>query len=141
MISRRTGPVLVTALVALYRFVLRRRILNWGATETEAASRLPGDELLEQADGVSTRAITIKAPPASIWPWVAQMGRAPRGERRVSGRREAAVHRAATPPKLSRQCVVMHELEHRGTMQAPGSSPRSAGTGLVPTASSYGSRK
>ena len=59
--------------------LLRRPILTWGATSEEAASRLPGDELLEDADGVSTRAITIDAPAASVWPWLAQMGPSPRG--------------------------------------------------------------
>src|SRR5213596_1866322 len=65
-------------LAALYP-LLRRPILTWGATSEEAASRLPGDELLEDADGVSTRAITIDAPAASVWPWLAQMGPSPRG--------------------------------------------------------------
>ena len=63
----------------LYPTLLRRRILTWGATEAEAASRLPGDELLEDADGVSTRAIEIDAPAADVWPWLAQMGPSPRG--------------------------------------------------------------
>jgi hypothetical protein len=67
------------ALAGLYTRVLRRWVLNWGATGEEAASRLPGDELLEHADGVSTRAIDIDAPPAAVWPWLAQMGPAPRG--------------------------------------------------------------
>jgi hypothetical protein len=65
-------------LAALYPLV-RRPILTWGATSEEAASRLPGDELLEDADGVSTRAITINTPAASVWPWLAQMGPSPRG--------------------------------------------------------------
>src|SRR5438094_6673449 len=65
-------------LAALYPLV-RRPILTWGATGEEAASRLPGDELLEGADGVSTRAITIDAPATSVWPWLAQMGPSPRG--------------------------------------------------------------
>jgi len=69
---------LVAALGALYP-LLRRPILTWGATSEEAVSHLPGDELLEDADGVSTRAITIDAPAASVWPWLAQMGPAPRG--------------------------------------------------------------
>jgi hypothetical protein len=33
-----------------------------------------GDELLEQADGISTRAIDIDAPASAVWPWLAQMG-------------------------------------------------------------------
>jgi hypothetical protein len=63
----------------LYRKFLRQPILTWGATIEEAAARLPGDELLEDADGVATRAITIEAPRSAVWPWIAQMGPAPRG--------------------------------------------------------------
>src|ERR1041385_9116010 len=59
--------------------MLRQRVLSWGATDSEADARLPGDELLEDADTVSTRAITIDAPAAAVWPWLAQMGPAPRG--------------------------------------------------------------
>ncbi|HEX5260590.1 MAG TPA: SRPBCC family protein [Gaiellales bacterium] len=64
---------------ALYRRFLRGTILTWGATREEAGRRLPGDELLEEADGTATRAITIDAPRAAVWPWIAQMGPAPRG--------------------------------------------------------------
>ena len=63
----------------LYRRFLRQPILTWGATPAEAAARLPGDELLENADGVATRAITIGAPRSVVWPWIAQMGPSPRG--------------------------------------------------------------
>jgi hypothetical protein len=72
--------VAVTAAAAfLYRKFLRQPILTWGATGEEAAARLPGDDLLENADGVATRAITIEAPPSAVWPWIAQMGPSPRG--------------------------------------------------------------
>jgi hypothetical protein len=67
------------AVVVALSPLMRRPILTCGATSEEAASRLPGDELLEGADGVSTRAITIDAPAESVWPWLAQMGPAPRG--------------------------------------------------------------
>ena len=66
------------ALVALYLRYLRRPVLTWGA-RTEADERLPGDELLENADGVATRAIDVDAPPSAVWPWIAQMGPSPRG--------------------------------------------------------------
>src|SRR5580765_4253898 len=69
----------VTGVALLYRGFLRGPILNWGATGAEVEQRLPGDELLEDADGVATRAITIDAPPRAVWPWVAQMGPSPRG--------------------------------------------------------------
>jgi hypothetical protein len=74
----RTTAAFLAALTLLYTLV-RRPILTWGATTKEAGSRLPGDELLEEADGVSTRAITIDAPANAVWPWLAQMGPSPRG--------------------------------------------------------------
>jgi hypothetical protein len=63
----------------LYHRLVRDLLLNWGAHEAESAARLPGDELLEDPDVVATRAITIGAPPSAVWPWIAQMGPAPRG--------------------------------------------------------------
>lgn len=75
---RRTVLAL-TGLAAVYLRFLRKPILNWGATDAEAEARLPGDELLEEADGVATRAIEIDAPPTAVWPWIVQMGPAPRG--------------------------------------------------------------
>jgi hypothetical protein len=71
--------LLLAMLAAVYWRLLRRPVLTWGATPAEAGRRLPGDELLEDADGVSTRAITIAAPPEAVWPWLAQMGPSPRG--------------------------------------------------------------
>jgi len=79
---RLRAPVLLlvaAAAVAVYPIALRRRILTWGATPGEADGRLPGDELLEAADGISTRAMAIDAPARDVWPWIAQMGPAPRG--------------------------------------------------------------
>jgi hypothetical protein len=63
----------------VYQSFLRDPILTWGATGEEAEARLPGDELLEHADGVATRAITVDARPSAVWPWIAQMGPSPRG--------------------------------------------------------------
>jgi hypothetical protein len=79
MTSRRLFVVLAGGLLALYYIALRRAILTWGATEAEAEGPLPGDELLEPPDGVATRAVDIHAPVAAVWPWLAQMGPAPRG--------------------------------------------------------------
>jgi hypothetical protein len=69
----------MVGLGAVYLRLLRTPILTWGATDAEAAARLPGDELLEEADGIATRAISIDAPPSAVWPWIAQMGPSPRG--------------------------------------------------------------
>jgi hypothetical protein len=77
----RSARIAVAAgvLGACYWGLLRRSILTWGATGAEASARLPGDELLQSPDGVATRAIDIDAPAGAVWPWLAQMGPAPRG--------------------------------------------------------------
>ena len=53
---------------------LRARLLDFGSTAGEQARALPGDELLPGADLVATRAISIAAPPAAVWPWLVQIG-------------------------------------------------------------------
>jgi hypothetical protein len=69
------GTALAAGLVAAgYPVLLRRPCLTWGATPEEAAEALPGDDLLADADIVSTRAVRIEAPPGAIWPWLVQMG-------------------------------------------------------------------
>ena len=50
------------ALAALGYAGSRRTILTWGATEWEVGEPLPGDALLPDPDGESTRAIGIAAP-------------------------------------------------------------------------------
>ena len=75
----RLGAAIFGLTVAVSYSLVRRGILTWGATGSEACARLPGDEMLEEADGVSTRAITIDAPVSAVWPWLAQMGPSPRG--------------------------------------------------------------
>ena len=74
-------PIGVVALAAsalamepLYRRYLRSPVLTWGATAEETSRRLPGDDLLEPADIVATRAISIDAPASAIWRWLVQMG-------------------------------------------------------------------
>ena len=57
-----------------YPLFFRRRCLTWGATPEEVSGKLPGDELLPGAGLVSTRAVTIDAPPGAVWPWLVQMG-------------------------------------------------------------------
>ena len=68
----------LTALIAvamvLYLRFLRPWYLRWGATEEEVEQSIPGDEEITQANYQSTRAITINAQAASIWPWLVQMG-------------------------------------------------------------------
>jgi hypothetical protein len=54
--------------------VIGRRRLTWGATAEETQLRLPGDELVPRPKWGFTYAVTIAAPPAEVWPWIAQIG-------------------------------------------------------------------
>ena len=47
---------------------------QWGATPAEANAVLPGDEIIDDPSMITTRAITIDAPPEAVWPWLVQMG-------------------------------------------------------------------
>jgi hypothetical protein len=69
---RRSVTTLLTGTAAL--MVLRRASLAWGASEDELDLSLPGDGLLSHPHLRATRAITIKATPAEVWPWIAQLG-------------------------------------------------------------------
>ena len=64
----------VTAVAAAYHWLIRPRVLNWGATAAELTRTLPGDEISPPTPLRSTMAITIEAPPEKVWPWVVQQG-------------------------------------------------------------------
>ena len=53
---------------------LRGRYLRWGATDEEANMAVAGDQLLPDADLTATRAVTVRAAAAGVWPWIAQLG-------------------------------------------------------------------
>jgi hypothetical protein len=48
--------------------------MRWGATTDEVAGEMPGDEVVRRPQFSATRAITIDAPPAAVWPWIIQLG-------------------------------------------------------------------
>ena len=47
---------------------------HWGATPDEIHGEVVGDDLVPDARLVATRAITLAAPPGSVFPWLRQMG-------------------------------------------------------------------
>ncbi len=47
---------------------------SWGATPEEVSAKLPGDELIPAKREVSTKAITIAAPPDTVYALIQQMG-------------------------------------------------------------------
>jgi proline iminopeptidase len=59
---------------ARYRLRLWRRFSCWGATDDEVAGPYPGAELVPDAKRSPTMAVTIKAPPEQVWPWLVQLG-------------------------------------------------------------------
>jgi hypothetical protein len=54
--------------------LLRPRMKNWGASDSEQSMSLPGDDLITGASTTGTMATTIDAPPEIVWAWLAQMG-------------------------------------------------------------------
>ena len=54
--------------------LIRNWYNHWGATSAEIYQAIPGDELVPAPMLGYTRAITIQAPAAQVWPWLAQMG-------------------------------------------------------------------
>ena len=47
---------------------------TYGSTPDERAMRLLGDDIVPNPQVVTNHAITIDAPPDSVWPWLVQMG-------------------------------------------------------------------
>ena len=66
--------VLFGILGALYWWEIRPAQLHWGASPAEIARSMPDDQAVEAPAFDATRAITIRATPEQIWPWVIQMG-------------------------------------------------------------------
>ena len=50
------------------------RTRNWGATIDECTASYPGDELIPDPAGTTTRAVTIAAPAEEVWRWLVQIG-------------------------------------------------------------------
>jgi hypothetical protein len=68
------GTALGTASVLVYREVFTPWHQRWGATADELSAPLPGDDLVAEPAEQVTRAITIDAEPADVWPWLDQIG-------------------------------------------------------------------
>ncbi len=75
MLWRTVTPfALGTGTVAAAVYLTRRLAKRSGATTSEVYRALPGDELVPHPRIETTRAITIHAPVAAVWPWVVQVG-------------------------------------------------------------------
>ena len=83
------------ALAAAYGLSGRAWHLRWGATDEELARKMTFDGLIPDANFLSTRAVTIAAPPEKIWPLLLDTS------------------------LLPRQTSVRHMEEHRSVVYAP----------------------
>ena len=70
----KAGIAVVAGAAATGVLLGRRWQQRWGATAQELAGPLPGDELIAEPDLTATRALTVRAPAARVWPWIAQLG-------------------------------------------------------------------
>lgn len=58
----------------LFSWLLRPWYSRWGSTQQERQMPLPGDEIVKKPVLVTDKAISIQAPPETVWPWLVQMG-------------------------------------------------------------------
>lgn len=65
-----------TAVAAFIAYValLRPAQQHWGASRREVEADYPGDGVVHRPWMTATRAVTIDASPAEVWPWLVQMG-------------------------------------------------------------------
>lgn len=67
-------PLLRLGLALAVLAWVRRLSRRSGVTDAEFFGRLPGDDVIRDPMVEWTRATTIDAPPADVWPWLVQMG-------------------------------------------------------------------
>jgi hypothetical protein len=65
---------MAAAAATAYLAWIRPWQLRWGATDEEVARPMPGDDLVARPHFNATRAVTVRAGPKHIWPWLLQMG-------------------------------------------------------------------
>ena len=72
MSKKASIPLAAAAVGGLLWWAHRTR--NWGATVDECAASYPGDELIPDPAGTTTRAVSIAAPAEEVWRWLVQIG-------------------------------------------------------------------
>ena len=108
MSSLLTAAALVVPLLALSLLLLAAWTAHWGATLEERAASMPGDDYFGEPGAPFvglTRAVSIQAPPETVWPWLAQCGRGAGWysvDRLDNGGRSSARHVVSwiPPPRL-----------------------------------------
>lgn len=68
------GVALSAGTIAAVVYLTRRLARRSGATTSEVYHALPGDDFVPVPRIETTRAVTVHAPAAAVWPWVVQVG-------------------------------------------------------------------
>jgi proline iminopeptidase len=66
--------LLASVAAGAYAFAFRPRMLRWGASVDEVRWPYPGMEVIRGGRRGATMAVTIDAPPKTVWRWLVQMG-------------------------------------------------------------------
>jgi hypothetical protein len=66
--------IVLIGIVVVVMILLTPWMDRWRSTLEERAAVLPGDEFLKNPSRTVNRAVTIKASPAQIFPWIVQLG-------------------------------------------------------------------
>ncbi len=67
------APVLLASTLGFFLWY-RPWHLRWGASQAELRRSMPGDGELFESSFTATRAITVRARPEEVWPWLVQIG-------------------------------------------------------------------
>jgi hypothetical protein len=74
-LDRWTRPLAAAgAVLCAYRFLVRPKLVRWGATDDEVTAPFPGADIVPDGRRTATMAVTLDAPPSDVWPWLVQMG-------------------------------------------------------------------
>ncbi|WP_188190066.1 SRPBCC family protein [Nonomuraea sp. SYSU D8015] len=65
---------LAAGAAAGYLLAVRPWHLRWGAEDAEVYGEMAGDDVVRNPQYKATRAVTVDAPPAAVWPWLVRLG-------------------------------------------------------------------
>ncbi len=69
------GALAAGSAAAAYGLVIRPWRRKWRAEPIDVKRPMPGDELVDEPDEVTNRAMTIEANPTDIWQWLVDVGK------------------------------------------------------------------
>jgi hypothetical protein len=70
----RAAAIFISLLALAYWFPVRKWFNRWGTTEDELWRVMPGDTIIDQPTNRAMQAVSVKATPEDIWPWLVQLG-------------------------------------------------------------------